>query len=390
MLPEIDKFDNPVEGELLPYSHGGFLDIAFENNGSLNAAVSFIDALNSPRSKGTASTVLNTIARLFGSPGYTDFEWHRLELKHIKFVMKILGSDEEDLLKDVSVSRTYYLRALHIANCRLWKTGYVSTRTDWSTLSPVTERKTWKKKSKNTRKLYISIIKGVSKEAHTMDLMPTSVYLKIKDYKFRSTVDGVQFTTLDGDAARRIVKECVAEGGIRGVRDAVVIGLLYGCGLRRDEVRKLKIQDLNFLSEDDLHISIVGKGEKLRTVFVPEGLVPLLNLWVEEYRGKAPGSLISILYRKGKDDVLASTNDAGELKSPGDNMVYRIVKKRFPESLDVAPHDLRRAFATDLFDENVGGGEVQKLMGHVSFGTTKSYDQRALKRAKIASRKIKI
>lgn len=202
MLPEIDKSDKPVEGELLPISNGGFLDIAFDNNGTLNAAVSFIDGLNSLRSKSTARTVLNTIARLFGSPGHKDFEWHRLELKHIKFVMKILGSSEEDLLKDVGISRTYYLRALHVANCKLWKTGYVSTRTDWSTLSPITERKIWKRKSKNTRKLYISILKGVSREAHTMDLMPTNIYLKIKDYRFRSAADGVQYTTLDGEDAR--------------------------------------------------------------------------------------------------------------------------------------------------------------------------------------------
>src|ERR1700712_112423 len=142
-------------------------------------------------------------------------------------------------------------------------------------------------------------------------------------------------------------------------RDAAVLTLLYGCGLRISEALDLLPTDLRPGAPS---LRITGKGNKTR-------IVPLLSVVVEAvdtYRKLCPYHLdpASALFRGAR---------GGKLQ-PG--IIQRGMQKlrsafNLPDS--ATPHALRHSFATHLL---AGGGDlrtIQELLGHASLSTTQVY-----------------
>jgi len=78
-----------------------------------------------------------------------------------------------------------------------------------------------------------------------------------------------------------------------GIRDATIISVMYCCGLRRDEVVSL---DLKHYNEGEL--SVVGKGDKERTLYVNNGALDALNDWLT-IRKNEPGPLFYPINKGG-------------------------------------------------------------------------------------------
>src|SRR5580693_9514441 len=160
------------------------------------------------------------------------------------------------------------------------------------------------------------------------------------------------------DAARVI--EQAGEHDIEwiGARDAALLTLLYGAGLRISEALSLKRGDVPL--GDGL--TIMGKGRKERLVPV----LPLLREAVEHYAGKipfsgAPGTPL-FLSRRGKP---MSPREAQAL--------MQRLRGRLGLDHRATPHALRHSFATHILQ---GGGDlrsVQELLGHASLSTTQTY-----------------
>ncbi|WFR94955.1 tyrosine recombinase XerC [Rhizobium tumorigenes] len=142
-------------------------------------------------------------------------------------------------------------------------------------------------------------------------------------------------------------------------RDAAVLTLLYGCGLRISEALNLMPDDLR---PGATSLRITGKGNKMR-------IVPLLAVVVdavERYRQLCPYHL---------DPALPLFRGArGGKLHPG--LIQRGMQKlrsafNLPET--ATPHALRHSFATHLL---AGGGDlrtIQELLGHASLSTTQIY-----------------
>jgi site-specific recombinase XerD len=151
------------------------------------------------------------------------------------------------------------------------------------------------------------------------------------------------------------------------LKHRVLLGLLYGCGLRCFEVRSLKIADLDF----DRKLAHVrnGKGKKDRYVPLSDLLIRGLKSYMEaeqprtwlfngkdqEITGRAGGDFDSRYSQRGVQwAVQQAVKEAGILK-------------------DVSVHTLRHTYATHLLEEGLDIMTIKDLLGHECIDTTMIY-----------------
>lgn len=162
--------------------------------------------------------------------------------------------------------------------------------------------------------------------------------------------------------ARRVVEkgEQLNEEPWIAARNAAVLTLLYGCGLRISEALNLDGAALRDASARS--IPITGKGGKTRMV----PLLPIVHRAVEEYRTLCPYEL-----EAGKP--LFRGARGGELHPA---IIQRDMQKMrgalgLPET--ATPHALRHSFATHLLGRGGDLRTIQELLGHASLSTTQVY-----------------
>jgi integrase/recombinase XerC len=140
-------------------------------------------------------------------------------------------------------------------------------------------------------------------------------------------------------------------------RDAALLMLLYGCGLRIGEALALKRDD----APKGETLVVTGKGRKQRVVPV----LPAVRVALADYLAFLPPG-------EGDDPLFVGAR--GKRLNPG--VVQRLVRRLraalgLPET--ATPHAFRHSFATHLL---AGGGDlrtIQELLGHASLSTTQRY-----------------
>ena len=153
------------------------------------------------------------------------------------------------------------------------------------------------------------------------------------------------------------------------LRDRAVLEVLYGSGLRRQEVCDLVLAGLDFEHET---LRVVGKGGKPRTVPLTEHAVDALRAWLQDGRPR----LVERAPTGADREPVFVTRSGGPLDG---STVYRIVAKRLRAAGRAGgPHLLRHAAATHLLEGPDGSGGahlrvVQEVLGHESLATTQRY-----------------
>ena len=164
-----------------------------------------------------------------------------------------------------------------------------------------------------------------------------------------------------GDA-RRVVSagEQLSEEPWIRARNAAVLTLLYGCGLRISEALGLPASTLS--PGDGPVLRIKGKGGKTRLVPV----LPVAQRAVDEYRKLCP-------YHLEGDAPLFRGAKGGRL----DPAIVQRDMKRMRSALSLpetaTPHALRHSFATHLLGRGGDLRAIQELLGHASLSTTQIY-----------------
>jgi integrase len=168
---------------------------------------------------------------------------------------------------------------------------------------------------------------------------------------------------LTGDQAQELLN-ATDRGTLRGKRDAALLGLLLGCGLRRSEAVSLRVDQLQLRERHWVIVDLAGKGGRLRTVPVPAWCKSLVDLWLVD-SGVAEGRVFTRILKNGFRQDYGVTP----------NLVWDIVKRCANNAgIDhLAPHDLRRTCARLCHE--VGGEleQIQFLLGHASVQTTERY-----------------
>jgi len=151
---------------------------------------------------------------------------------------------------------------------------------------------------------------------------------------------------------------------LKGKRDYVIIALLVGCALRRQELSSLKIEDIQLREGRWVIIDLRGKGGRIRTVAIPIWVKQGLDVWIAAAKIDK-GRLLRPLSKSGKmvGDEL------------GDWAVWSVVEQSSKQIgiEHFGAHDLRRTCAK-LCRKNGGDLEqIKFLLGHSSIQTTERY-----------------
>jgi site-specific recombinase XerD len=136
----------------------------------------------------------------------------------------------------------------------------------------------------------------------------------------------------------------------------LIVALGLHCGLRREEMVTVKIQDI------DLHhrvLHVLGKGSKRRKIPLNEHMMRLLTPLISQ---RSPDQ--TLLIRKDGSPVSKKTVN---------KIVRRLAEMAGIAYKKVTPHTLRHSFATHLKDLGVDLVTIQKLLGHASLAETERY-----------------
>lgn len=145
-----------------------------------------------------------------------------------------------------------------------------------------------------------------------------------------------------------------------GVRDRLVLEMLYDTGIRRSELIGIQDSDVDFGA---MQIRVTGKRNKQRLIPFAEGLKNLIQAYTE-VRNREVGSESGWFFVRKNGEQLSA------------GIVYTIVKKKLSEIPTLAkrsPHVLRHSFATSMLNNGAELNAVKELLGHSSLASTSVY-----------------
>ncbi|MBC72753.1 MAG: integrase, partial [Muricauda sp.] len=163
-----------------------------------------------------------------------------------------------------------------------------------------------------------------------------------------------------------ILSEIPFADDFEGVRDKLMIELLYTTGIRRAELVNLKINDVDFSSQV---IKVLGKRNK-------ERIIPMLPSTIE--RIKSYLIKRSELENVTDSSFLILTKEGLKIY---ETLVYRTINKYFSlvsPKVKKSPHILRHTFATHLLNRGADLNSVKELLGHSSLASTQVYTHNSI------------
>jgi site-specific recombinase XerD len=179
--------------------------------------------------------------------------------------------------------------------------------------------------------------------------------------------------SLSLEEAARLV-EATAVSGPTARRDRLIILLLYGCGLRTDELCSLDVAHVN--RERHELLVLKAKGDRPRVVPIPEAVYTELLAYLLDHGKRGP------LFRTSIRKSRLRVNDVCE--------IVRAAARRASLPNYVTPRTLRHTFATHLMDRGVDLAVIASLMGHRSPQETGVYLHVLPGRPQAAVRKLSI
>lgn len=159
--------------------------------------------------------------------------------------------------------------------------------------------------------------------------------------------------------------------GFEGLKEKVILELLYGTGIRLSELIEIKINDINL---EESTLKVLGKGRKQRIIPLHKNLVEILK----DYNKERELALINHEYR-----AYLLLTQKGEKLYP--MYVQRLVKQKLNLVTNAdkkSPHVLRHSFATHLLNNGADLNSVKELLGHAGLAATQVYTHNSLEKLK--------
>jgi site-specific recombinase XerD len=221
----------------------------------------------------------------------------------------------------------------------------------------------------NTSSLYVNAVRGVMNEAWRLSLISHEQLLKIRTVKATQGVRLPVGRNLKRSLIRELMEVCAADPRPQGLRDAAVIALLYGTGMRKSESVDLKLSQIDF---SERSLQVLGKGNKQLIKYAPAWAFDRLNAWLAFRRSQLPEG-------QADDDFLFNRIRRGShitRERITKHAIYYIARQRGQQvGVKIMPHDFRRSFITRVIEEH-DLSIAQKLAHHSNIQTTANYDMR--------------
>lgn len=148
---------------------------------------------------------------------------------------------------------------------------------------------------------------------------------------------------------------------VLGIRDSLIIELLYSTGIRVSELIDIKVKNINF---NEKRIKILGKGNKERYVLYGKICEQKLNKYLKESRN---------IFNKNNSEFLILNKNGQKITPRFIQKLMKKYQKLAGITVNVTPHTLRHTFATHLLEGGADLKSVQELMGHESLSSTQVY-----------------
>ena len=173
---------------------------------------------------------------------------------------------------------------------------------------------------------------------------------KVKDNPFA-------YVTLNNNEMDEIF-EVIDTSTILGLRNRLVMELLYATGVRVSELVNIKLSDIDI---EDRSINVTGKGSKERIVFFNKVCQKIMREFIDMSKE------IRV------EDYLIINSHGKGITTSGIRLIIDNVVRETSIVKHIHPHTLRHTFATHLLNNGCDLLTVQELLGHASISTTGIY-----------------
>ncbi|WP_326430461.1 site-specific integrase (plasmid) [Stutzerimonas frequens] len=221
----------------------------------------------------------------------------------------------------------------------------------------------------STIRLYMHALRGVARACFIRGMMPADQFALIGEVKLpKGRNKAGRGRAVEAHYKDALLRDCMADERIQGVRDAALIALLFGSGIRRAEAANLLDENLD-VDEGELRVKVKGGDFAVR--YISAWSLPYLKAWRDVRRANEfhRGPFLCRVWKNGK---LSNTAMKGR------SLFYLLEERSKRAGLPflVRPHDARRTLGTEMLTEH---GELiaQKVLGHADLSTTRIYDKRA-------------
>lgn len=155
-----------------------------------------------------------------------------------------------------------------------------------------------------------------------------------------------------------------------GLRDLTLMELEYGTATRIDELLSIKISQINLKTEKP-SITVIGKGCKIRSLYLMSGLVETLKRYIAVFHGDAPIASDYLFYSPwhGEKTKLSQESVRKRLKI----YAFKAHEVCNEVPLNLHSHMWRHAKATHWLEDGINIVEISKLLGHENINTTMKY-----------------
>lgn len=156
--------------------------------------------------------------------------------------------------------------------------------------------------------------------------------------------------------------------GFAGIRDRIVLELLYGTGMRLAELTALQVQDIDFPKGV---LKVLGKGNKERFVPLNKALINNLLVYIQQKNQND----------KGNPRPWLIVTDNGDRAYP--MFIYRVVRTYLDMVTTVdkrSPHVLRHSFATHLLNHGADLNAIKEMLGHANLAATQVYTHNSVEK----------
>ena len=301
---------------------------AEQNTGVRNPALLYLMSLGSRKSQATIKSIIQSVAVMVGAQDMYDVQWSLMTRGHVLTLLEALRR---------------------------------------------------KGRSESYCNLFLATLKGVAREAWNAGQIDSERYHRIQGVRTAKIKRKSRGRLISGEEIARMIEAALEHPGPAGARDAAIVAILRGCGPRRSELASLALDKYN---PDERSISVIGKGNQERFLYLPDEAHRLTDQWLA-VRGDQPGALFLRIDRWG--NIKRSGITAG-------GVAYIVERLAMKAGLltQTTPHDYRKTFVTELLNEGEDISVVSGMAGHADVKTTMIYDLSTERRMRKSARKIDI
>lgn len=216
---------------------------------------------------------------------------------------------------------------------------------------------------------YLSALRGVCRTCFFAGTMSGDEYARIREIKFPKGTNRVgRGMRVERKYQKKMLDSCMEDDRIQGVRDAAILAILFGTGIRRAEAASVRECDIDILIGQ---LIVTVKGGNTEPRYIAAWALPYIQHWIE----------VKSKMGRGDEFLFVGITKGGRITDrqlTGRGVLYLLEERSIKAGLPflVRPHDARRTMGTEMIEEH---GELiaQRVLGHSSLNTTRIYDKRS-------------